>query len=115
APSRRAAAMRIAAMRIQEPVYAAVVDLFASPDGQPIGNAFVRRVRDLLPGNRLPAAAGLVAFAAIGSRDNERLQRLAAEIIAASEGRKAQRLVTLLQFATSPALGELVDPVELLS
>ncbi|MBO0832341.1 MAG: hypothetical protein J2P29_10260 [Actinobacteria bacterium] len=115
APSRRAAATKIAAMRIEDPVYAAVVDLFTSNDDQPISNAFIQRVRDLLPGNRLPAAAGLVAFAAIGSRDNERLQQLAAEIITASEGREAQRVVTLLQFATSPALGELVDPVELLS
>jgi hypothetical protein len=115
APSRRAAATRIAAMRIADPVYAAVVDLFTSPDGQSIGDGFVQRVRDLLPGNRLPAAAGLVAFAAVGSQDNERLQQLAAEVIAASEGRTAQRLVTLLQFATSPVLGELIDPVKLLS
>jgi hypothetical protein len=111
APQRR----RAAAMKIEDPVYAAVVDLVTPTDGEPIGTNFVQRVRSLLPGERLPAAAGLVAFAAELWPDNERIRQLAAEIIAASEGREAQRVVTLLQLAASPVLGDLVDSVELLS
>jgi hypothetical protein len=111
APQRR----RAATMKIEDPVYAAVVDLVTPTDGEQISNAFVQRVRNLLPGDRLPAAAGLVAFAADLWPNNDRIRRLAAEIVAASEGREAQRVVTLLQLATSPVLGELVDQVGLLA
>ncbi|MFJ6673880.1 hypothetical protein ACIQMJ_22455 [Actinosynnema sp. NPDC091369] len=105
---------RAAAIRIGHPVYAAVVDLVTATDG-PAGAAFTERVRGLLPGERLPAAAGLVAFAAELWPGHERVERLAAEVVAASEGRAAQRVVALLPLAASPALGHLVDPVGLLA
>ncbi|MFE9750462.1 AAA family ATPase [Saccharothrix saharensis] len=105
---------RAGAIRIEHPVYAAVVDLVAATDG-PAGAAFTERVRGLLPGERLPAAAGLVALAAELWPGHERVERLAAEVVAATEGRGAQRVVALLPFAASPALGHLVDPVGLLA
>ena len=105
---------RAAAIKIDDPVYAAVVDLVTATDG-PVGAAFAERVRGLLPGERLPAAAGLVALAAELWPGHDRVERLAAEVVAASEGREAQRVVTLVQFAASPALGHLVDPVGLLA
>lgn len=77
---------------------------------EPGGTAFIDRVRALLPGERLPAVAGLVAFAADLWPSNDQFQDLAA-----SEGRGAQRVVTLLQLAGSPVLSNLVDPLELLA
>ncbi|TQM78361.1 hypothetical protein FHX81_0627 [Saccharothrix saharensis] len=105
---------RAGAIRIEHPVYAAVVDLVSATDG-PAGAAFTERVRGLLPGERLPAAAGLVALAAELWPGHERVERLAAEVVAATEGRGAQRVVALLPFAASLALGHLVDPVGLLA
>jgi len=111
APWRR----RAAEVTVSDPVYAALAGLAASDDVNSISDVFVQRVGDLLPGDRLPAAAGLVALVADIWPNNVHIGRLAAEIIAASEGREAQRVVTLLQLARSPVLGNLVDPVGLLS
>ena len=111
APQRR----RGAAVSIDDPVYAALRSLAESTDVRSVSDAFIERVRDLLPGDRLPAAAGLVSFAAGLWPDNDRIRQLAAEVITASEGREAQRAVTLLQLARSPVLGSLVNPVDLLS
>ncbi len=115
APRRPRTAAAAAATRIDDPIYAAAVDLVSPTDGEPITDAFVRRVRALLPGELLPAAAGLVAFAAELWPDDDRVRGLAAEVVTASEGRGAQRVVALLPLATSPALGGLVDPIELLA
>ncbi|WP_212911486.1 ATP-binding protein [Streptomyces sp. TS71-3] len=106
---------RAAEMVIKDPVYAAAVDLVTAGEGEPISGAFAEKVRALASGDRLPAAAGLVEFAARLRPVDDRVRRLAGEIVDASEGRGAQRVVTLLQFACSPVLGELVDPVELLA
>jgi hypothetical protein len=102
--------------QIDDPLYAAFVALLATTVGEP-AIAFVQRLRGLISGPRLPAAAALAAFAAqkgIG-RSREVLD-LCADIQAAThDGPPATRVVTLLPFAVAPGHAPPVDAAELLA
>ncbi|MEY9893533.1 hypothetical protein ABIA35_004464 [Catenulispora sp. MAP12-49] len=103
-------------LQLSEPVYAAAVDLLRPTPGASLPPAFVRRIRAMVGKGPLPAAAGLVAFAAeVKPACEHELVELCSEIIAATrEITPARRLDTLVILATSPLLGGVVDPVELL-
>ncbi|MFF3227144.1 hypothetical protein ACFYV7_30405 [Nocardia suismassiliense] len=103
--------------QISDPLYAAVVDLLFHPPGRPPDRDFTDRVRELMTGDRLPAVAGLLAFAATLRPPGDALLReLAMEVLVEARDRDpATRVVTLLQFAVSPTFGALVDPVDLLA
>jgi len=94
--------------------YAALVDLVAARSAGP---AFTQRIRSLLDGPQLPAAAALAALAAeMSATDDARIRDLCAEIVAVTErSSPATRVATLLRFAISPALSGLVDPADLLA
>jgi hypothetical protein len=96
---------------IDDPRYAALVDLMAE---RTAGPAFQQRIRSMIGGRQLPAAAALAALAAeMLSPTDTAIQDLCAEVIAAA--RKASSVEALLPFAVSPALPSLVDPAELLT
>jgi hypothetical protein len=103
--------------RIDDPLYAAVADLVAPPDGSPRGAAFASRVREMMRGPRLPAIVGLIAYAAeLMPSDIGWIRELGEEILAAIPGRPTEdRIAALLPLATSTALPGLVDPLELLN
>ncbi|MFI6217084.1 hypothetical protein ACIBCD_34225 [Nocardia brasiliensis] len=103
--------------RIPDPLYAALVDLLFHPPGRTPYWDFADRVRELMTGDRLPAVAGLVAFAAgLRPAGDALLRELSTEILAEAHRRdRATRVVTLLQFAVSQTCAALVDPVELLT
>ncbi|MGW6905688.1 hypothetical protein [Streptomyces sp. NPDC054940] len=100
----------------KDSVYAGVVDLLASLADDGATRAFANRVRTLLSGERLPAAAGLVAFAAEHLPQDERIRELADDIVSATADRTpATRAVTLAELAVCPALAGAVDPVDLMT
>lgn len=92
--------------------YAAFVDLAVAESVEP---SFIQRIRGVLDGLQLPAAAALVAFAAkMSPAGDAGIRDLCGEIITATENSSlATRAATLLHFAISPALSDLVDPAEL--
>jgi hypothetical protein len=102
--------------QIDDPLYAAFVSLLATTIGEPV-STFARRLRSLLDGPRLPAAAALAAFAAqkaIGR--SEEIRDLCASIHAAARNcPPATRVVTLLPFAVSPVHSGRVDAADLLA
>jgi hypothetical protein len=101
---------------IDDPLYAGLVDLAAPTGDEPVGHAFAQRLRGLLDGPRLPAAAALAALAAQMTGDSGQIRDLCAEIIAATRNSPpATRVDTLLQFAVSPVLTGLVDAADLLA
>jgi hypothetical protein len=100
----------------KDPVYAGVIDLLASLADGGVNRAFSDRVRTLLSGERLPAAAGLVALAAEHLPEDARIRELADDIVSATADRTpATRAVTLAELAACPALAGAIDPVELMS
>ncbi|WP_089100190.1 ATP-binding protein [Streptomyces hyaluromycini] len=102
-------------VRLDDPVYAAAVDLVTPVPGAPLSPAFTRRLREMLDEGPLPAAAGLLAFAGEARQENRHeLRELAAAVIARARDGSATGLDTLAILAESPLLGDLVDPVALL-
>ncbi|PZS38843.1 MAG: hypothetical protein DLM62_11535 [Pseudonocardiales bacterium] len=94
--------------------YDAYVRLMAD---RSVGPEFRQRVRGLLDGTQLPAAAGLIAFAAeLPTVRADDVAELAGEIVAAARQAPPEtRLPTLLLLAASPVLGHFVDTVALLA
>lgn len=113
APGHRSAAPRV---RISDPIYAAVVDLVTPEPGAPLSPAFESDIAILVEQQKLPAAAGLVAFAAEIRPDcRSDLHRVAAHVIAATADATAGRRVdTLASMVAAPGLEALIDPVELM-
>jgi hypothetical protein len=112
-PGRRIRAPRV---RLDNPVYAAAVDLVRPAPGAPLSPSFSERLRKLLDTGPLPAAAELLAFAAEARPENRpELRELAAEAVTkAREDGSATGVDALAALAASPVLGDLVDPVGLL-
>ncbi|MFD6326346.1 hypothetical protein ACFWOL_26570 [Streptomyces sp. NPDC058442] len=111
-PGHRAKALRI---RIENPVYAAAVDLVTPKPGAPLSADFVQRIRKMLTDGPLPAAADLLVFAAEVRPEHEReLRELAEEVVAEADDGSALGVDALATMADSPLLGDLVDPVDLL-
>ncbi|NUK85228.1 ATP-binding protein [Streptomyces lunaelactis] len=103
-------------VHIDDPIYAAAVDLVTPAPGAPLSPSFTRRLRGLLDTGPLPAAAELVAFAAEARPENRHeLRELAVEIIARARDGSAIGVDALAVLAASPALGDLVDPVGLVN
>ncbi|MFF0513255.1 hypothetical protein [Streptomyces sp. NPDC004250] len=106
---------RVADMHIDDPVYGAAVDLVKPAPGAPVSPAFVRRIRELLDKLRFPAAAELLAYAAeVRTDQRPGIRELAAEAAARADDRSVTGVEALSVLASSPSLGELVDPVRLL-
>ncbi|MDV9174462.1 hypothetical protein R6V09_30690 [Streptomyces sp. W16] len=101
--------------RMDDPVYAAAVDLVTPVPGAPLSPAFTRRLREMVDEGPLPAAAGLLAFAGeVRPENRHELRELAAAVIARARDGSAIGLDTLAILVESPVLGDLVDPVALL-
>ncbi|MEU0815218.1 hypothetical protein [Streptomyces mirabilis] len=106
---------RTPTVRIENPVYAAAIDLVTPAPGAPLSPAFIRRLHGMLDTGPLPAAAELLAFAAeVRPENRNALRDLAAEVIAKARDGSAIGVDTLAILAVSPVLGGLVDPVDLL-
>ncbi|WP_411071030.1 hypothetical protein [Streptomyces sp. cmx-4-25] len=106
---------RVPAARVEDPIYAAAVDLVTPAPGAALSPSFVRRLRGLLKDGPLPAAAELLAFGAEVKPENRaELRELAGEIVAKARDGSAIGVDALTVLATSPGLGDLVDPVGLL-
>ncbi|MFD4690145.1 hypothetical protein [Streptomyces sp. NPDC058463] len=103
-------------VRIDAPIYAAAVDLVTpAPGAASLSPSFTRRLRGLLSTGPLPAAAGLVAFAAEARPENrDEIRALAAEVVAKARDGSATGVDALAVLVASPVLGDLVDPVGLL-
>ncbi|MFH0522234.1 hypothetical protein ACHBTE_34380 [Streptomyces sp. M41] len=105
---------RVRQVVIENPVYAAAVDLVTPAPGAPLSSAFTRRVRDMLTEGPLPAAAQLLAFAAEARPEHRlELRELAAQLIARADDGSASGVDALASLAAAPLLGDLVDPVAL--
>ncbi|MET7892012.1 hypothetical protein [Streptomyces mirabilis] len=113
-PKRR---IRTPRVRIEDPIYAAAVDLVRPAPGAPLSPSFIERLRKLLDAGTLPAAAELLAFAAETRPENRhKIRELAAEVVTkAWEEGSAIGVDALAALAVSPVLGDLVDPVGLLT
>ncbi|MBM9620223.1 hypothetical protein [Streptomyces zhihengii] len=106
---------RAPAARIDDPIYAAAVDLVTPAPDAALSPSFTRRLRGLLESGTLPAAAELLAFGAQARPENRaELRELAAEVIARARDGSALGVDALTALAVSPALGDLLDPVALL-
>ncbi|WP_167828896.1 hypothetical protein [Streptomyces sp. MZ04] len=106
---------RPATVRIDDPIYAAAIDLVTPAPGAPLSPAFARRLRGMLDSGPLPAAAELLAFGAEARPENrQELGELAAEVVAKAGDGSAIGLDALAALVASPVIGELVDPVGLL-
>jgi energy-coupling factor transporter ATP-binding protein EcfA2 len=102
--------------RIEDPVYAAAVDLVTPEPGAPLSSAFVRRIRKMLDDGPIPAAADLLVYAADVRPEHEReLRELGEEAVATADDGSALGADALATLAASPLLGDLVDPVALLA
>ncbi|MEV6593153.1 hypothetical protein [Streptomyces acidicola] len=102
-------------MRLEDPVYAAAVDLVTPQPGAPLSAEFVRRIRKMLTDGPLPAAADLLVFAAEARPEHEReLRELGEEVVAAADDGSVFGVEALATVAASPLLGDLVDPVDTL-
>ncbi|MEU2738211.1 ATP-binding protein [Streptomyces sp. NPDC007095] len=111
-PKRR---IRTPKVRLDNPVYAAAVDLVRPAPGAPLSPSFIERLRKLLDAGTLPAAAELLAFAAdVRPENRHTLRELATEVIAKAGDGSALGVDALAALAVSPVLGDLVDPVGLL-
>ena len=99
---------------LDDPRYDAYVRLMTD---RSVGPEFRQRIRGLLDGPRLPAAAGLIAFAAgLPTVRADDVADLAGEIVAAArQARPETRLPALVVLAASPVLGHVVDPVALVA
>lgn len=107
--------LRAATVRIDDPIYAAAIDLVTPPPGAPLSPAFARRLRGMLDSGPLPAAAELLAFGAEARPENRNeLRELAAEVVAKAGDGSAIGLDALAALVAAPGIGELVDPVGLL-
>ncbi|MEU3185130.1 AAA family ATPase [Streptomyces sp. NPDC006923] len=107
--------IRAPKVHIEEPIYAAAVDLVRAAPGAPLSPSFIERLRKLLDAGTLPAAAELLAFAAeIRPENRHRLRELAMEVMAKAGDGSAVGVDALAALAVSPALGDLVDLVGLL-
>ncbi|MEV8021699.1 hypothetical protein AB0O76_36300 [Streptomyces sp. NPDC086554] len=108
-------AFRAASVRIDDPIYAAAIDLVTPAPGAPLSPAFARRLRGMLDSGPLPAAAELLAFGAEARPENRNeLRELAAEIVAKAGDGSAIGLDALAALVAAPVIGELIDPVGLL-
>ncbi|MEV0113517.1 hypothetical protein AB0H77_09750 [Streptomyces sp. NPDC050844] len=106
---------RAATVRIDDPIYAAAIDLVTPAPGAPLSPAFTRRLRGMLDSGPLPAAAELLAFGAEARPENRNeLRELAAEVVAKAGDGSAIGLDALAALVAAPGIGELVDPVGLL-
>ncbi|KOX20748.1 MULTISPECIES: ATP-binding protein [unclassified Streptomyces] len=106
---------RAPAARIDDPIYAAAVDLVTPAPGAALSPSFVRRLRGLLENGPLPAAAELLAFGAEARPENRaELRELAGEVAAKARDGSAIGVDALTVLAASPGIGDLVDPVGLL-
>jgi len=113
-PSYRSSAARV---RIADPRYGAVVDLVTPKPGEPLSPEFKAKIDDMIKKGQLPAAAGLVAFAADARPEYATdLCELGNQIIEAV-GHKdpAWRADTLSRLVEAPSLRRLVDPAALYS
>ncbi|MEU3901060.1 hypothetical protein [Streptomyces sp. NPDC045251] len=111
-PGHRATPLRA---RIENPVYAAAVDLVTPKPGAPLSAGFVQRIRKMLADGPLPAAADLLVFAAEARPEHGReLRDLAEEVVLAADDGSALGADALATMAASPVFGDLVDPVDLL-
>ncbi|MEW2258459.1 hypothetical protein [Streptomyces sp. NPDC047869] len=107
--------LRASRVRIEDPVYAAAVDLVAPAPGSPLSRAFTRRLEEMLDAGPLPAVAELLAFAVdVRPENRDALRELAAEVVTRAEPGSATGADALSVLAASPALGDLVEPVALL-
>ncbi|MFB7462958.1 hypothetical protein ACFCZ1_05525 [Streptomyces sp. NPDC056224] len=108
-------AMCASRVRIEDPVYAAAVDLVTPAPGSPLSPAFARRLKEMLDAGPLPAAAELLAFAVdVRPENRDALRELAAEVVARAEPGSATGADALSVLAVSPVLSDLVEPVALL-
>lgn len=106
---------RAPGVRIDDPVYAAAIDVLTPAPGAPLSPAFVRRLRGMLDTGPLPAVAELLVFAGETRPENRHeLRELAAEFLVRAGDGSAIGLDALAALAASPVLGDLVDPVGLL-
>ncbi|MGV9352596.1 hypothetical protein [Streptomyces misionensis] len=111
-PGHRPRASRI---RFDDPVYDAAMDLVTPAPGAPLSSGFTRRIRTLLVDGPVPAAADLLVFAAEARPEHEReLRALAEELVETADDGTTLGVDALSTLATSPLLGDLVDPVEIL-
>ncbi|WP_028803747.1 ATP-binding protein [Streptomyces sp. 142MFCol3.1] len=111
-PGYRATASRV---RFDDPVYDAAMDLVTPAPGAPLSAAFSQRIRKLLVDGPVPAAADLLVFAAEARPEHEReLRELAEELVETADDGSTLGVDALSTLATSPLLGDLVDPVEIL-
>ncbi|WP_405676431.1 hypothetical protein OG292_17430 [Streptomyces sp. NBC_01511] len=111
-PGYRAKASRI---RFDDPVYDAAMDLVTPAPGAPLSSGFTRRTRELLVDGPVPAAADLLVFAAEARPEHEReLSELAEELVETADDGSTLGVDALSTLATSPLLGDLVDPVDIL-
>ena len=103
--------------RPTDPLLFTLPDLTLPANPQTIGEIFAERMQPLLGTDRLPAVAGLAALAAgILGGDCPPVLNLSAEIVAAAErATPGTRACTLLEIATSPELGHLVDTERLIA
>ncbi|MGW0628745.1 hypothetical protein [Streptomyces sp. NPDC002758] len=107
---------RVQHVRIENPIYAAAVDLLTTEPGRPLSPSFERRVRGMLDEGPLPAAAELLVFAAEARPEHRReLRELGAMVIAKAGDGSALGADTLASLVASPLLGDLVNPVALLN
>ncbi|MFE2515113.1 hypothetical protein [Streptomyces mirabilis] len=111
-PGYRAKASRI---RFDDPVYDAAMDLVTPAPGAPLSSGFTGRIRKLLVDGPVPAAADLLVFAAEARPEHEReLRELAEELVETADDGSTLGVDALSTLATSPLLGDLVDPVDIL-
>ncbi|MER5944555.1 hypothetical protein ABT127_00680 [Streptomyces sp. NPDC001904] len=111
-PGHRATPSRI---RFDDPVYDAAMELVTPEPGAPLSSGFTRRIRKLLVDGPVPAAADLLAFAAEARPEHEReLRELAEELVDTADDGSTLGVDALSTLATSPLLGDLVDPVDIL-
>ncbi|MFE6681410.1 hypothetical protein [Streptomyces sp. NPDC057729] len=107
--------VRASRVRIEDPVYAAAVDLVTPAPGAPLNPAFARRLKEMVDAGPLPAAAELLAFAVdVRPENRDALRELAAEVVVRAEPGTATGADALSVLAASPAFGDLVEPVALL-
>ncbi|MFD0429940.1 hypothetical protein ACFQ60_27265 [Streptomyces zhihengii] len=94
---------RAPAARIDDPIYAAAVDLVTPAPDAALSPSFTRRLRGLLESGTLPAAAELLAFGAQARPENRaELRELAAEVIARARDGSALGVDALTALAVSP-------------
>jgi tetratricopeptide (TPR) repeat protein len=103
-------------IKIQDPIYATAMDLVAPTSDGALSPTFEAGIRRLLTRYRVAAAAEMLEFAAeIRPEAEPALLRLAEETIAATEGMQlVDRIDALSHLASSPILGELLDPADLI-